>query len=260
MYMHLFPLKVCSHHDPHGVLHLLQRDHRLTGGFLDSICRCRHLKELELTHCFMVHHTALEMISVHCTLLDTIKLSGTDVDDIGIAALATNLKAIHTLHVRAARNVSDESLDILVRNHAMSLRDLDVTRCCLITKEGCLRVVEECVHLEALSIACGVKRGGWLWTMNDQIAECILKQLKGLRKLEYVTADNGTLEPRQEMKLWNIDNIVIQRITTSLMAEMNGSGRFSTVQMEVDVINAQRPLLMERIVGGQVVYSHRFRR
>ncbi len=209
----------------------------------------------------MVHHSALEAISLQCTALDTIKLSGTDVDDLGVMALATNLKAIRTLHLRGARYVSDDAVAMLVQHHATTLRDLDVTRCCLITKSGCLSIIQKCTESEVLSMACGIKRGGWLWTMDNDIAHCILTLPKGLKKLEYLKADNGVLGEEQETALCQMKGVEIQRITTWLRAEMSAVGSVMIQQSgRGEHRFPDKPVLMEQFIGGQLVYSQRFRR
>eukprot|EP01083_Nonionella_stella_P049949 133020_1 len=248
---------VCSYHDPNGVLQRLQTDNRLNGGFLDTICRFRNLVTLDLTWCYIVHHTALNRIGLNCVGLQNIILNGCDVSDEGILALTRNLNHIKKLHCRAARYVTDVALEALATHCSGSLMDLDISRCCLITKQGCLALIRQCNKLEALSMACGIKRGGWIWAMDDVLAQSIISQLKHLKRLEYiyVKVELSSINERKLMK-----DMVIQRISTDNQTELrNVNGHLSVVNVRQSSRD-RNPVLMEHIVNGNVKYSQRFRR
>ena len=250
---------VCSYHDPNGVLQRLQSDNRLNGGFLDTICSFKNLISLDLTWCYVVHHTALTLISLNCSKLENIILNGCDVSDQGIIALALNLENIKTLHCRAARYVTDVSMQCIAMNCDKTLIDLDVSRCCLITKDGCLDVIKRCCKLKKLSMACAIKRGGWMWTMDDQIAKEIINNLKELELLEYIHADNGRLSKEWEHKLHGIE--VVQYIMTEKQTELrNNNGHLTVVTVKES--RHLDPVFMKRMVKGKIIKecSHQFRR
>ena len=260
---------VCSYHDPNGVLQRLQsNNNQLNGGFLDTICSFKNLIKLDLTWCYIVHHTALKVIALNCNKLRHIILNGCDINDQGIIELSTHLSCIETLHCRAARYVTDRSLDVLCKsdNHK-TMKDLDISRCCLVTKAGCLSIINSCIKLERLSIACGIKRGGWLWTLDDELAQAIITNLKKLKLLEYITCaddENGNLNElnrRNEQKLSKINNgnIVIQKISTDQQTVLRNNNGHLTV----DVVRYSKntdPVCFERIVNGETEFSHNFRR
>lgn len=257
---------VCSYHDPNGVLQRLQsNNNQLNGGFLDTICSFKNLEKLDLTWCYIVHHTALKLIALNCNQLKHIILNGCDINDQGIIELATNLNNIQTLHCRAARYVTNRSLEILCKSkNNKTIKDLDISRCCLVTKEGCLQIVNSCKLLQRLSIACGIKRGGWLWTMDDELAKAIINNLKYLELLEYITCpfeDNKVLNRRNEMKLTKINNgnIVIQKICTDQQTVLRNNNGHLTVDV-VKYSNNKDPVNFERIENGDTMYSHKFRR
>jgi len=256
---------VCSYHDPNGVLQRLQsNNNQLNGGFLDTICSFKNLIKLDLTWCYIVHHTALKVISLNCNKLKHIVLNGCDINDQGIIELVTNLNDIETLHCRAARYVTDRSLDVLCKsvNHK-SIKDLDISRCCLITKEGCLGIINSCKQLQRLSMACGIKRGGWLWTMDDDLSQAIITNLKGLELLEYITCsdDHKVLKRRNERKLSKINNgnIVIQKISTDQQTVLRNNNGHLTVDVIKYSMNKD-PVCFQRIINGETEYQHNFRR
>merc|ERR1712032_1500668 len=122
-----------------------------------------------------------------------------------------------------------------------------------------LNIIENCGNLEALSMACGFKRGGVVWGIDEDIARSLLSLLK-LRRLEYVTANCRRLDEQLEKELWRIKGIEIQRITSNISVSFDNHGRTLITRNESGMeLFPDTPVLMEQIVKGEVVYHSRFR-
>lgn len=250
---------VCPYHDK-GHLALHSRTPTQCH-VLDTLCDATQLHELDLTESFTLSGADLHRLSVRCRALSVLKLNGCAVDDEGVRALSSNLYAISVLQLRASRYLTDAALECVGARHAQSLREIDVSRCCLVRRGAVHWLLRRCVGLEVVSIACGIKRGGWIWGLDDALAHCILT-LRRLRRVEYLYADDGSLSSAVEHSLWNVKALQIMRLSTDKRSEIASvEGRARNVRVDVVRDSEQEnPVLMQHIQGGRVTYEQRFRR
>eukprot|EP00483_Globobulimina_turgida_P003048 UN03053 len=153
-------------------------------------------------------------------------------------------------------------MDILANQHANNLIDLDISRCCRITKKSVVNIIYKCTKMINLSIACGIKRGGWIWTVDNYMVNDIITNLKHLKHLQYLSSshNNETLSSKNEQRLFNIKGIKIEKISTDKQTELRVENGHLRVAFVNEYSKYDDPVLMEYIVNGAVVYQHRFKR
>ena len=235
--------------------------------FLDTLCSAAHLNTIDFTSSCSMGAAECDRLSRHCRTLKVLKLNGCNVDDRGLSALATNLATIRILELRASVCLTDASIGMLAQEHWRSLEEIDVSRCCLVGRKAILAMVQRCKSIQVLSIACGIKRGGWIWGVDDELAQCIVDMLRGLRRIEYLCADDDSLSRNVERKLLGLQGLEALRISTDQRSEIvpvaAGAGVGIASRLRVHVVRAsvnENPVLMQCIKQGRVTHTQRFRR
>ncbi|ETO12647.1 hypothetical protein RFI_24727, partial [Reticulomyxa filosa] len=225
---------VCHSHDPQKSFRRLSATKRVTKEFMDIICECASLTHLNLSYTFVgMEDRSVSELSKKCKHLCELCLSGCDISSNALIELSRRLK-LKMFHCRLARNLSNRSVESLVDFCGQYLEDLDLSRCI------------NCKRLKRVNIACGIKRGAWIWGLNDEIGQA-LSDLKDLTYLGMV--DSGQMTDEIFDRLAKKPNLCIDRLRSDIQFHNNFQPG-----------NDKKPVKLERIENGTVVHQHTFRR
>lgn len=117
-----------------------------------------------------------------CPKLTSFKMNGCDVSSSLVEHMAKHLK-LEALHVRMSRTLRDDGLFALSDYCKDTLRSVDITRCVHVSSDGVMAILSNCINLQRCFVACGMKRGSWMWGIDDDMA---IKML-ALQKLKYLS-------------------------------------------------------------------------
>ncbi|XP_051876601.1 F-box/LRR-repeat protein 20-like [Pristis pectinata] len=151
-------LKNIGHHQPRSLS--LCRCNDRTKSITDSGLRelFRHskdsLKELYVTCCSgpkLTGDSVLLHASAVCHKLTSVDVSWTAATDKGIIALAQASSCLYRLLANGC-HLTDESINILIKKHRKSLRELELFGCHALSSHCLTHMAQECLNLQSLNI------------------------------------------------------------------------------------------------------------
>ncbi|CAM0152185.1 unnamed protein product [Urochloa decumbens] len=112
---------------------------------------CTSLISLRMESCNHVSSGALQLIGKHCSRLEELDLTDSDLDDEGLKAVA-GCSNLSSLKIGICLRISDEGLAHIGKS-CPKLRDIDLYRCGGISDDGVVQIAQGCPVLESINLS-----------------------------------------------------------------------------------------------------------
>jgi hypothetical protein len=113
--------------------------------------QCSHIISLKLHYCHRISDTSIISLSHHCTGLQSLNLTVSQITDASIISISTHCTGLQSLNLDQCHQITDASI-VSISTHCTVLQSLDLDCFHILTDASVLSISSHCSGLQALHL------------------------------------------------------------------------------------------------------------